>query len=115
MTKLYIANLFDMQPTTILLIVALVVLLFGGSKLPELARGLGKARREFKRASDEITDEVRNAVEEEEHKKAVETEEREKREKLRVQIEAEERAKVRAKIEEEERAKLAASKPDEKA
>ncbi|MDR2862403.1 MAG: twin-arginine translocase TatA/TatE family subunit [Puniceicoccales bacterium] len=94
MTSVFLANLFDMQPTTIILIVVLVVLLFGGSKLPELARGLGKARREFKRASDEIEDEVRTALDEDERKRA--------------KLEEEERVKVRAKIEEEERAKLSA-------
>ena len=39
-------------------ILALAVLLFGGSKIPELARGLGKAKREFKKASEEVEDEV---------------------------------------------------------
>ena len=73
-----------------------VLLLFGGSKRPELARGLGKAKREFKKASDEVEDEVRSAVEEDERKKF-----RQK------QIEDEERAAVRAKIEAEERAKRA--------
>ena len=111
MTKLYLANLFDMQPGTILLVVALIVLLFGGSKLPELARGLGKARREFKRASDEIEGEVRNAVDEEERKKSIEEDERAK---LRAKVEEEERAKARAKIEEEERTRRIASEPDKK-
>ena len=32
-------------------ILAVALLLFGGSKIPELARGLGKAKREFKKAS----------------------------------------------------------------
>ena len=76
------------------LILALAILLFGGSKLPELARGLGKAKREFKKASEEVEDEVRSAVEEDERRKA----------RLR-QIEEEERARIRAKLEEEERAK----------
>ena len=35
----------------------LVVLLFGGKKLPEVARGLGEAMREFKKASRDIHDE----------------------------------------------------------
>lgn len=74
------------------LILFLAVLLFGGSKLPELARGLGKAKREFRKASEEVEDEVRTAVEEDERRKV----------RLR-QIEEEERAKVRARIEEEER------------
>lgn len=44
-------------PTEILLIIALVLLLFGGRKLPELARGTGKALKIFKsevRDTDEI-------------------------------------------------------------
>jgi TatA/E family protein of Tat protein translocase len=73
-----------------------VLLLFGGSKLPELARGMGKAKREFKKASEEVEDEVRNAVNEDELRKA----------RLKT-IEDEERTRVRAKIEEEERAKRA--------
>lgn len=78
-------------------IVIVAILLFGGSKIPELARGLGKAKREFKKASEEVESEVRSAVEEDERKQA----------RLK-QIEEEERARVRAKIEEEERAKRAA-------
>ena len=77
---------------TALVILLIAVLLFGGSKLPELARGMGKAKREFKKASEEVEDEVRSAVDEDERRKA----------RLR-QIEDEERAKVRARIEEEER------------
>jgi len=78
-------------------ILAVALLLFGGSKIPELARGLGKAKKEFKKASEEVEDEVRSAVEEDERKKA----------RLK-QVEEEERARIRAKIEEEERAKRAA-------
>jgi sec-independent protein translocase protein TatA len=37
----------------ILLLVALVVLLFGARKLPELARGLGQGIKEFKKSSRE--------------------------------------------------------------
>ncbi|HYM20976.1 MAG TPA: twin-arginine translocase TatA/TatE family subunit [Candidatus Kapabacteria bacterium] len=35
----------------LLIIVAIVVLLFGGKKIPELMRGLGKGMHEFKKAS----------------------------------------------------------------
>lgn len=45
--------------TEVLLILALVLLLFGGKKLPELARSLGQGIREFKKASQEIDDEIR--------------------------------------------------------
>lgn len=37
--------------TEILLILAVVLLLFGGKKIPELMKGLGKGIREFKDAS----------------------------------------------------------------
>lgn len=41
----------NMGPFEILLIVGLVLLLFGGKKIPELMHGLGKGLNEFKRAS----------------------------------------------------------------
>ncbi|MBS1937353.1 MAG: twin-arginine translocase TatA/TatE family subunit [Bacteroidetes bacterium] len=37
-------------PTEIILIIALILLLFGGKKIPELMRGLGKGMKEFKDA-----------------------------------------------------------------
>ena len=40
----------------------IVLLLFGGKKLPELAKGLGKGLREFKNASRDIKKEVDDAV-----------------------------------------------------
>ncbi len=36
----------------LLIIVAVVLLLFGGKKIPELMRGLGKGMSEFKKASN---------------------------------------------------------------
>tara|TARA_Y100001936_G_scaffold21935_1_gene19302 strand:+ start:995 stop:1180 length:186 start_codon:yes stop_codon:yes gene_type:complete len=52
-----------MLGTTEIVIICIVVLvLFGGKKLPELARGLGKGLREFKNASRDIKKEVNNAV-----------------------------------------------------
>ena len=42
-------------PTEIILIVALILLLFGGKKIPELMRGLGKGMKEFKDAQKEDT------------------------------------------------------------
>lgn len=53
----------------IALIMLVVLLLFGGKKLPELARGLGKGIREFKDASEGVKREIHrniNAVDEEE-------------------------------------------------
>lgn len=48
-------------PEMILIFLA-VLLLFGGKKLPELARGLGKGLREFKDASDGIKREIHNNI-----------------------------------------------------
>jgi sec-independent protein translocase protein TatA len=41
----------------LLIILAIVLLLFGGSKLPGLAKGLGQSIREFKKAAKDNTEE----------------------------------------------------------
>ena len=45
-----------------IVIAVVVLLLFGGRKLPELARGLALALREFKNASRDIKEEVKDAT-----------------------------------------------------
>jgi sec-independent protein translocase protein TatA len=45
----------------IILILAVVLILFGAKKLPELAKGLGTGIKEFKKATREVTDEIQNA------------------------------------------------------
>jgi len=47
-------------PTEWILIALIVIVLFGGKKIPELARGLGKGIREFKTAKNQIKDEIEN-------------------------------------------------------
>jgi sec-independent protein translocase protein TatA len=42
----------------IILIALMILLLFGGKKIPELMRGLGKGIREFKDAKDNVTREI---------------------------------------------------------
>ncbi len=37
----------------LLVIAGIVVILFGGQKIPELARSLGRAKKEFKKAAEE--------------------------------------------------------------
>ena len=47
-------------PQEIILIVLALLLLFGGRKIPELMKGLGKGMKEFKKAKSEM-DEEENA------------------------------------------------------
>ncbi|MDK2978781.1 MAG: sec-independent protein translocase protein TatA [Bacteroidales bacterium] len=44
----------------IFIILLVVLLLFGANKIPEIARGLGKGMREFRKAADDIKREVNN-------------------------------------------------------
>ena len=48
----------DLSPLKLLIIVAVIMLLFGGKKIPELMHGLGRGINEFKRASQAPPDEV---------------------------------------------------------
>jgi sec-independent protein translocase protein TatA len=43
-------------------ILAIVLIIFGAKKLPELARGLGQGIKEFKKSSREIQDEIQQAI-----------------------------------------------------
>ena len=45
--------LWAFGPTEIIVILVIVLLLFGGKKIPELMKGLGKGMKEFKDASKE--------------------------------------------------------------
>ncbi|MDO8540232.1 MAG: twin-arginine translocase TatA/TatE family subunit [Opitutaceae bacterium] len=53
------------------LIFIIVLMLFGGQKLPEFARGLGKTIREFKKAAAGVEEEFKRALDEDERKKLV--------------------------------------------
>ena len=44
----------------IIAIVAVILLLFGGKKIPELMKGLGKGVKSFKEGMNEVTEEVKN-------------------------------------------------------
>jgi sec-independent protein translocase protein TatA len=46
----------------LLLIMFVILILFGGEKLPHLAKGLGKSMREFKKASSDIQEEIKKAI-----------------------------------------------------
>ncbi len=56
--------------TDVFLIGLIVFLMFGPKKLPELARGMGLAMKEFKKAQSDVEDNFRTAVQDEERKKA---------------------------------------------
>ena len=47
----------------IFFLLLLALLLFGGKRLPELARGLGKALREFRKATDDAEESLSEALE----------------------------------------------------
>jgi sec-independent protein translocase protein TatA len=55
-------GIFNLGGGEIILILALVLILFGAKKLPELAKGLGTGIKEFKKATREVTEEVSNAM-----------------------------------------------------
>jgi sec-independent protein translocase protein TatA len=56
--------------TTEIIILALVVLLlFGGKKIPELMHGVGKGVKSFKKGMNEIEDEINSEVEKKEVEK----------------------------------------------
>ena len=60
---LYINMLFGMPGMTEMLVIAFIVLLlFGGKKLPELMKGLGKGIREFNNAKASIESEVKESL-----------------------------------------------------
>ena len=53
----------------ILIILVVVLLLFGGKKIPELMKGLGSGINEFKKASKGEDEAIANSKKEEEAKK----------------------------------------------
>jgi sec-independent protein translocase protein TatA len=55
-------GIFNLGGGEIILILALILIMFGAKKLPELAKGLGQGIKEFKKATREVTDEVTNAM-----------------------------------------------------
>ncbi|MBB6501489.1 twin-arginine translocase TatA/TatE family subunit [Pedobacter cryoconitis] len=57
-----VLEFLNMGGSEIMLILAVVLLLFGGKKLPELARGLGKGIRDFKDASEGVKREIHRNI-----------------------------------------------------
>jgi sec-independent protein translocase protein TatA len=57
----FIASLTNLAGPDLLIILVIVLVLFGAKKLPELARGMGQAVKEFQKAKDEFSDELHKA------------------------------------------------------
>ncbi|MBD2755097.1 Sec-independent protein translocase subunit TatA/TatB [Spirosoma validum] len=52
--------MFGLGTSEIVLILCTILLFFGAKKLPELARGLGKGIREFKDATQDVKDSIKD-------------------------------------------------------
>ena len=76
-----------------------VLLLFGAKKLPELARGLGKGIREFKKASSDIGDELNRSEHEDDY------------DRRQRPIEERQEKRAHAEVDKESKAKKSASEP----
>ena len=63
MTLNGILAIFNLGTGEIILIVAIILLLFGGRKIPELMRGLGKGVKSFKQGMNEVEDELKKPLE----------------------------------------------------
>ncbi len=52
-TSIFPFAVFGLGPTELIVILVILLVLFGGAKLPGLAKGLGQSIKEFKKASKE--------------------------------------------------------------
>jgi TatA/E family protein of Tat protein translocase len=59
-----LAFIGDVGGGEMILILIVILLLFGGQRMPELAKGLGKSIREFKKATTGVEDQIKRALEE---------------------------------------------------
>lgn len=58
-----ILNLMGIGTSEVIIIVFVILLLFGGKKIPELMKGIGKGVRSFKKGMNEIEDEINKPIE----------------------------------------------------
>jgi sec-independent protein translocase protein TatA len=56
-----LASFMNLAGPDLIIILLIILVLFGAKKLPELARGMGQAVREFQKAKDEFSDELNKA------------------------------------------------------
>ncbi len=57
----FLASFMNLGGPDLLVILLIILVLFGAKKLPELAKGLGQAIKEFQKAKDEFSDELHKA------------------------------------------------------
>jgi sec-independent protein translocase protein TatA len=60
--------LMGLGNSEIMLIVIVILIFFGGAKIPELMKGLGRGVKEFNNARSNVEDEIRKGIDDE-HKK----------------------------------------------
>lgn len=56
-----LASFMNLAGPDLIVILLIILVLFGAKKLPELAKGMGQAVKEFQKAKDEFSDELHNA------------------------------------------------------
>ena len=62
MNALSLAFIQGIGGPELLIILVIILLLFGAKKLPELAKGLGKSMKEFKKATQEVQEDFQEAM-----------------------------------------------------
>ena len=55
---------FGFHPLWLVVLLVIVLIIFGPGKLPELGGALGRGIREFRKTSNELSEEMRNAIDE---------------------------------------------------
>jgi len=58
-----VAGIFGLGAPELIIILVILLVLFGGAKLPSLARGLGESIKEFKKAAKDEPTEDKNSPE----------------------------------------------------
>ncbi len=61
MVMILLAFLGNLAGPDLIIILLIVLVLFGAKKLPELAKGMGQAMKEFQKAKEDIVDEMHQA------------------------------------------------------
>jgi len=55
----FLASLMNFGGPDLIVILLMVLVLFGAKRLPDLARGMGQAMKEFQKAKDDLSQELR--------------------------------------------------------